>query len=621
MVEQAALSGTPQNGVYSQTLFLGNFFLVLSLVDGAEVDKELGRNTLAKIEEIITQSPQTSPKELVEIILAELTNGITVEMLVAKAGGDKLAIAGTSGMLAKIVRKSTVVNLLSPTTTQQGVRVISGPVQDLDLLILGTADFSSLIERSDLAALPSQNIVEFRDNLLPKVESLENNAGIAALFARVEVEQNGEETLPPEDLAPQENVPKETSGGLSGLASKYLGRLPSPRGMYLKGRAGTLEPSRLRRPLYLAIVVLICLVSIIAFQLRSKALEQRTAQVLAMEKQVTDGIDSASKLSGVNDNVAREILVQTKKDFLSKAEAEFGPDWQSKQKPENKNLKTILAALDEKIATVAHIYTLGNLDLFYDFGLLKSGVKVVSVGLAKGEIFALDQVNGAAYSVGTKNKTAAILTGSEDLKAGKFIDGLENDVFVLTNAGINKIDRSTNPATSKQIIKASESWGNISGLKTFAGNLYLLDTTNNQVWKYQNTDFGFASASAYLRSGGLDFSKVVGMAIDGQIYVLSSSGNVVRFASGYADEFKMTSLPDQLSNPSGIFVSDETENIYILDNNNSRVVITDKKGGYLAEYIIAASSEGLGASKLLIDESVKKVFLVSSDKIYSFNLR
>lgn len=599
MTGQAAIAGSAREGTYSQTFTTGNFFIVLSLSGEDSVDMELGRNTLAKIEEMVYQTPAMMPSEIVNILADEFKNGIKLDLAVAKISAQKLQLAGSGNVAARLIRDGKVVNLLGKSTS------VSGPILEDDLVILATTGFIDLLDPTDF--LGSQDVEELKDQLLPKVEALADNSKVAALLIGIDLAEDSEESV-------AEALPEKSENRLSpvidNFKNKYLAKIISPRGLYLKNVYGDTSSPQFRKTIYLAIVVFIILISLIAFQLRSRSIEAAAKTISAMDAQVQQSEDSAQKLSGVNDNIARDILLQARRDFTSKAEATFGTDWQNKKTAETGRLKTILAALDAKITQISHITNLSQLTVFYDFGLLKSGVKVVSASLSKNEIFAVDPTNGAAYSVGTKNKTASILIGSDDLKTAKFIDGTPDNAYILAANGIYQ--------TGKLIIKASDKWGDIRGLRTFGGNLYLLDATNSQVWKYQGTENGFGDIAPYLKSGSLDFSKVVSWAIDGYVYVLSTSGNVVRFASGYGDDaFKITGLPDPLSNPTSIFVSDETENIYVLDNNGSRVIVLDKKGAYLAEYVLPNPVAGT----LLADESVKKVFLVSGDKVFSFDLR
>jgi hypothetical protein len=228
----------------------------------------------------------------------------------------------------------------------------------------------------------------------------------------------------------------------------------------------------------------------------------------------------------------------------------------------------------------------------------------------------LDSANGAIYSLGTKTKTAGIIGGGDDLKKESYIDFIGDHVYVFTPVNIYDFNRASN--TFKTLFKPSEKWGKIKGLHTFAGNIYLLDSGNNQIWKYQGTDYGFGEIAPYLKDR-VDFSNTISFAIEGAIYVLSTSGNVAQFSSGNAQNFEITGLETPLKYPTSIFTTDETKNIYILDSG--RVVVLDKKGVYQAQYVLPRTQNLEPSPLILADETVKKVFLFSGSKVYSFDLK
>lgn len=572
MLSHAAISGAPAAGIYSQTLTVGPFFIVLSL-SGENVDIELGRNTLVKIEEIVTQTPTISPSELVEMQKEEFGSGIKLNVLVARVENQKLWLAGVGDVSAKLFRGDKVIKLFS------GLPV-SGTLLHNDFFILGTIQFFENLPAADSKLSPS----ELRDQILPQVESLADNSRLTALLIRVELQEIETQPVAPTTLPP----------------------LPVPRFSFPKLRyprdlaAGT---PLSRKILILSLIILVTLLSLIVFQLRSRVLEERGKVTADIERQVQDGLNSAQKLSGVNDQIARDVLLQTRKDFVSRADATFGKDWPPK-------LKQLLASLDQQIAAVSKVSPVSTLPVFYDFSLLKSGAKINSLWQHKDEAVILDSGNGAIYSLNLKTKGAAIITGSDDLKTGKFVDSSGDKVYVWTPSGI---------FSPKQTIKSSDKWGSIKDLKTFAGNIYLLDSQNNQVWKYQNTDLGFSDISNYLHTGmPLDFSNAIGMAIDGAVYILTSTGNIAKFSAGSSDTFKITGLDKPLSNPAGFFVSDETDSVYILDSGNNRVVVLDKKGSYRSQYLLPADPAPTG---ILVSETLKKVFLTSGAKVYSFDLQ
>ncbi|MCL4390239.1 MAG: hypothetical protein M1484_02820 [Patescibacteria group bacterium] len=550
MIEQAAISGAAKGGVYSQTLCLENFYLVLTLSDGPqEVNLELGRNTLAKIEEIITQSPQLKPSELIAAISADLPEEISVGILVARITDQQLILAAKGDVGAKLARRGKIINLAGAT--------LSGQLQPQDLLILGTKDFiSQLISNFPNA---DQTVNDLRDALLPKIEEMENNAGIAGLLLKFNPEQS--ESLPTKSFK----------------FTPTLSELPAMLS---------------RRTLYLAILALVTLVCVVAFQLRSRALEENSQKIAALQQMVTQAEKTGQ----------RDVLLQTRQNFVSSAGDLKDP-----------KVKAILDELDKQIAAVSHIYTLSSLDLFYDFGLLKAGVNVSAAGLHKGQITALDSANGAVYTVTTANKGANIITAADALKSAKFIDSSGDSNYIWTPSGIYSND--------KLLLKPADKWGQIAGLATFAGNIYLLDKANSQIWKYQGTDLGFADLTPYLTAGSVDFSRVTGFAIDGYVYVLSSSGNIVKFSAGSAQDLPVAGLDKPFANPTGIFATDDTNNIYVLDSGNNRVVVLDKSGIYKSQYVFPSTYHLEPSTLLLADESTGKAFLLSGSKIFSFDLK
>lgn len=590
MPEHAVISGSAGGGTYSQALLCGNFCLAFSLA-GEEVNLELGRNTVSRLEEICTQSPETTPAELADILQHQLPSGISLDFVVAKTENNKLAVTAFGETSAKLVRQGKIINLLSKTKT------IAGPVQEGDILVLGTQAFFQNAFSPELVA--QNNLSDFRDNLSLKIESLPDNAKIAALAKKISLQQEVPAAMEP----------------VEGITRKKLNfstfRLPTNQ---LTSR---LVNQSSRRTLYFAAIILLVLISLIAFQLRSRNLEQRTRTAASIEKIARDGQDSAQKLAGLNDNMARDILLQTRQDVISKANETFGDNWQNENGTETKKLKAVLANLDAQLAQVSHIFTLDKLDVFSDFDLLRANANITAASLNNNEMVVVDANNGAVYSLGTKSKTAAIVGGGEDFKKGAFVDFNGDSVYVYTPVGIYSINRATN--SLKTLFKPSDKWGQIKGLRTFAGNLYLLDTGNSQIWKYQGTDLGFASPSAYLRTGSVDLSNVTSFAIEGAIFVLSSRGNIAEFASGSTLDFDITGMDKPLNNPTSIFTSDEVNNLYILDTGNNRVIILDKKGNYQAQYGLPVSSLQSPAT-ILADESVRKVFLLSGSKVYSFDL-
>lgn len=562
MISHETISGAPAPGVYSQAVALGDFFIVLTLT-GEGVNLELGRNTLTKIEEIITQTPEVTAGELVEMQKEEFTDGIDLSLLVGKLLGQKLTLAGVGNVSAKLIRGGKTIRLFS------GLPV-AGDLLHGDQLILGTSQY-------------------FSD---PSPE----NPNVAALVIKVDLEDTQTTDYGPSTTAQK---PAVVRSQWSVSRPLFLRRPFDPNA----------PPPPTRKILYLALITVVFLLSLIVWQLRSRVLETRQKAAEVLVRQVQDSQDQAAKLTGLNDAMARNLLIQARNDLKSSADQTFGSDWPA-------SLKTLLSNLDRQIAAVSHVTTVSTLDTFYDFSLLRSGAKASVLWAHGDEVVALDADSGAVYSLNLQTKGASVVTGGDNLKSGKYVDFTGHEAFVWTPGGIISVDRSVSPATTKTLIKSSDKWGKILDLKTFAGNIYLLDQPNNMIWKYQNTDLGFADISPYLTAHSVDFSNVKQIAIDGSIYVLTTTGNIAKFSAGSPENFKITGLDPALKDITSFFVTDQTGGIYVLDQNGRRVVVLDKKGNYQAQYLLPSAGGALVA-----DEALKKIFLFSGAKVSSFGLQ
>lgn len=566
MPEHAAVLGSVLPGTYCQTLSFGNFFIVLFLESKNSEDSSVfGRDLLAKIEDAVSQSPEISPKDLIRNYFSGLMAIESLHVVIAKQTGSQLELAMLGDIFVRLFRGGKIINLNSPSG------FLSGPVLPNDLLMLATGSFLNLIPTTSID--PQLSPAEIRDLLAPEVENNSEQNGLAALFVRINKETPMPETEPQQTTFPTVSV-------------------ANPK----------------RRLLYGIFILLLIIISLISYQLRSKALDQKLKSSNEIQKQTQEDLLSANKLIGLNDILAREILLKTKSNLITKAEITFGKDWQTKKDPAISKVKELLNSLDIKISEVSHVNNT-SLTIFSDLTLLRPNANISSASLVKNEIVLADSTNGSIYSVMADTKKANIITGSDNFKTLSFIDKNGDNFYLVNSSGIFSVN--------KQIAKSSDKWGNIAGLKFFAGNIYLLDPKANQIWKYQGTDLGFVDLVPYLKTGiSVDLSRVIDFAIDGFVYVLSSTGSIVKFSGGSTQDFSITGLDAPLSNPSSIFSTDETKNIYILDGK--RIVVLNKDGVYQAQYIF---SQDLSKAIVLADETTKKIFLVSGSKIYSIDFK
>ncbi|PJA49210.1 hypothetical protein CO169_02625, partial [Candidatus Shapirobacteria bacterium CG_4_9_14_3_um_filter_39_13] len=156
-----------------------------------------------------------------------------------------------------------------------------------------------------------------------------------------------------------------------------------------------------------------------------------------------------------------------------------------------------------------------------------------------------------------------------------------------------------------------ETWGEIVDIEGFTGSLYLLDS-QGEIWKYPAIEGGFGEKQKWLQQKA-DFSSAVSLAIDGSLWVLTQDGQILKFLQGQKDSFALSGLNKPFFEPRALFTDFDSQNLYVLDKGNARIVVLSKNGEYQAEYHWSELNQ---AQDLVVIEAEKKIFCLLGNKIY-----
>ena len=100
--------------------------------------------------------------------------------------------------------------------------------------------------------------------------------------------------------------------------------------------------------------------------------------------------------------------------------------------------------------------------------------------------------------------------------------------------------------------------------------------------------------------------------------MLFSDGTIVKYVRGVKDVFVITGLDEALVEPIKIYTSPEVDNLYILDRQSTRVVVIGKNGEYQSQFRWPGVA---GAKDLVVSEELKKILLLTGEKVFSLDLQ
>lgn len=570
----AKIVATPTLNSWSQAYNAGSFFAVLSLAKNEASEEDslnaLGKEILELLEkeyfslevknlESIKQAVITTSKKVPEGVLASLVVG-SIQTFPANKHVLYVFAYGSGKVILQ--RKETLGTIIRLERGQANILSASGFLQDKDLIILETEQFGKTISNEDLKNaldhLPPQEIAEA---LAPKIHEKEEGGACAIIV----LYQGKEETKEEEEavLEPQEEIKKEPLfKAFFNLFKQYL---PPLKALFsrLSSHFNTARLTHSRKML-LTISVIIAVLLLMSIFLAVKKKEDAKREVLLQGtiSQAQKKYDEGQGLLGLNKNLARDDFLASQK-VLTEGQAKF-----KKGSKEEKKIAELLAKVNEAISTSSNLFLVS--------------AKQASEG------------------------TSPLLNAALKNKNAFFVASEGKNVYLINNEGI---------LSEKVIIK--KDWNEVGGFGAYLGNFYVLDKKEGQIFKFVPTEGGFFKTN-YLASGvSLDFSKAASISIDGSLWVLLSDGTIAKFTKGKIENFTLSGLDKPFSSPIRIFTNADSNNLYILDPQNSRIVVIGKDGTYQAQYQAEILKE---ASELEVVEKDKKIFILSQSKIYEIKL-
>lgn len=173
----------------------------------------------------------------------------------------------------------------------------------------------------------------------------------------------------------------------------------------------------------------------------------------------------------------------------------------------------------------------------------------------------------------------------------------EDTVAILDASGLLLNYRPSWGDVVSSRLKTPAAWSDPSAIAVYGDNLYVLDRGAGEVWRYSARDGGYPEEpTTYQFSANEDgdptndlvLADVVDMTIDrdGNLYLLSSEGQVLKFFGGERKPFVLSDLKEPLVAPTAIFCSLVGLNpfCYIADPGSGRIVQVTPQGLFWAQY-------------------------------------
>lgn len=292
------------------------------------------------------------------------------------------------------------------------------------------------------------------------------------------------------------------------------------------------------------------------------------------------------------------------------------PKTESSQQKKFDELAAEIKAIDQKTKNMVNIMESAP---FIDLAKELKDSSINNIIGYNGKIYAWQAKDNKIYQVDLATKNISQINyppinAKEFKNTATYDESAKTILFQHDDGKLTKLNLDKQTLTPQEI--KLPPGAEISDLKIYNGKLYLVDNKNNQIYKYLITGDSFTNQTNWLKDKNINLSNTVSMAIDSNLYLLKSNGQILKFFTGKAQTFGIKNLEPAFSNPTKIYTSVDDKYIYVLEPAQKRLVILDKNGDFVIQYY----SENFSNLKdLAVFEKNKKIYLLNDRQIYQIN--
>jgi hypothetical protein len=295
----------------------------------------------------------------------------------------------------------------------------------------------------------------------------------------------------------------------------------------------------------------------------------------------------------------------------------------SQLQPQNKTQRQNVKNLEEKLNTLGlklqHIInSTPNLiaDLSNQTGN-PTEFNAATLNLINDKIYTVNDLRNTFYSIDLSNNSIKPLNLQSNNPQIKLSTIFKNDLLYYHGGnGLTKFNTADNSLENVEIDLSGQE-NKINNLGTYNNYLYILNNSNNQIYRYSKTTTGFSQPINWIKDGS-DIKNTIALTIDGDVYLATNDGQIQKFTSGKKQLFSISDLEVKLGSTTKIWTTTKSTYLYVLDPQNQRLLVFNKSNGKIKVQYFMENFNQL--KDMAIAEKEKKAYLLNSNSIYQIDL-
>lgn len=186
--------------------------------------------------------------------------------------------------------------------------------------------------------------------------------------------------------------------------------------------------------------------------------------------------------------------------------------------------------------------------------------------------------------------------------------GKDSILFATAGGQLYALNKSTD------LVKQLK-WGGTSStqdITLYASKLYSIDATQGKIFRANNSGSDFGTGASYVKAGNSSLNDAVALAIDANVYVLKSTGQLVQYFQGAEAGFGLSQIDPPARSGSGLWTDIDVPTIAITDPADKRVLLYNKSGQLQAQL---TSPQFLAPKDVSGDYNNKRLIVLDGNRL------
>ncbi|HTE85093.1 MAG TPA: hypothetical protein VK821_10185 [Dehalococcoidia bacterium] len=295
-------------------------------------------------------------------------------------------------------------------------------------------------------------------------------------------------------------------------------------------------------------------------------------------------------------------------------------------RPQDPDLASLDADLTRTLQALNQVRPLASIATVVDLATTPIAARSVTDLVALSRVYVLDGSTGKVYAFDPNRRPGQVTPvfessmAVESIQTGQAVhlaaqqpaNGQPALLYILdSNRRLFTLDDA---GTLRAVnLAGAGSWKTATALTMRDGDLYVLDGSGNQIWRFAGSELGFITPPVALLSKA-DLHGAAQLSVLKDVYISTSNGQLSRLHDGHLEIVALDGIDHPLTSPQPPQVDSSSGLELIADPGNQRIVAADSNDVFRYQY---AGIELQGLRAIAVDPVVGVLYALSGQKIVS----